>query len=128
MKTERGGKPWYFIMVLIFTYVVVITFCLFIRATTWPNNKHIDAFFFLPALALPFLIITALMCFVNIFKAHLFIMLKCVSLSRYHRNTIKTICPENIIIAGWSVITPLEQPALNLLKLEGEFPLPRKIR
>lgn len=29
-------------------------------------------------------------------------------------------------IAAWSSITPLEQPALNMLKLEGEFPFAPK--
>jgi len=31
-----------------------------------------------------------------------------------------------VAIAAWSAITPLEQPALNMLKLEGEFPLAPK--
>ncbi|WP_049071220.1 hypothetical protein [Klebsiella michiganensis] len=132
-KQKEAENPGISLWLLIFTYVVVITFCLFIRATTWPNNKHIDALFFLPALALPFLIITALMCFVNIFKSalvHYAEMRKFIALSQeYH---LKQYARKNVIIAGWSVITPLEQPALNLLKLEGEFPLapknPLKIR
>ncbi|TYF67300.1 hypothetical protein DJ537_25280, partial [Enterobacter hormaechei] len=73
------------------------------------------------------------MCFVNIFKSalvHYAEMRKFIALSQeYH---LKQYARKNIIIAGWSVITPLEQPALNLLKLEGEFPLapknPLKIR
>lgn len=112
---------------LIFIYVVIIVFGLFIRIATWPNDKHIDALFFLQSLALPFLILTALMCFVNIFKSallHYCEMRKFIALSQeYH---LKQYASQNIIIAGWSVITPLEQPALNMLKLEGEFPLALK--
>lgn len=112
---------------LIFIYVIVIAFFLFIRIATWPNEKHIDALFFLPAVVLPFLIITALACLVNTFKSaqiHYAEMRKFIALSQeYH---LKDYARQNIIIAGWSVITPLEQPALNMLKLEGEFPLAPK--
>jgi len=112
---------------LIFIYVIVIAFFLFIRIATWPNEKHIDALFFLPAVVLPFLIITALVCLVNTFKsAQIYYaeMRKFIALSQeYH---LKEYARQNIIIAGWSMITPLEQPALNMLKLEGEFPLAPK--
>ncbi|MEG1212096.1 MAG: hypothetical protein RSE29_13335, partial [Leclercia sp.] len=39
---------------------------------------------------------------------------------------LKAYARKNMAIAAWSAITPLEQPALNMLKLEGEFPLAPK--
>ncbi len=33
---------------------------------------------------------------------------------------------KNIALAARTTLTPLEQPALNMLKLEGEFPLAPK--
>ncbi|WP_313124690.1 hypothetical protein [Pseudescherichia sp.] len=123
-EAENAGVS---LWLLIFIYVVVIALCLFIRAATWPNSKHIDALFFLPALVLPFLIITAIVCFANVFKSsrvHYAEMRKLIAMSR--ECYLRKYAQQNIIIAGWSVITPLEQPALNMLKLEGQFPLAPK--
>lgn len=126
-KQKEAENTGVSLWLLIFIYVVVIALCVFIRAATWPNSKHIDALFFLPALVLPFLIITAIVCFANVFKSsrvHYAEMRKLIAMSR--ECYLREYAQQSIIIAGWSVITPLEQPALNMLKLEGEFPLAPK--
>lgn len=126
-KQKEAEPPDFSAGGLIFVYVVVIAICLFVRSATWPDNKHVNLLFFLPSVVLPFLVITALVYFVSIFKSsvtHYAEIRKFIARSReYH---LKKYARKNIVIAGWSIITPLEQPALNMLKLEGEFPLAPK--
>lgn len=108
-------------------YVVAIGLGLLIRVLTWPEKEHVTAIFFMPSVILP-------ACLVSLF-VYVYFMFHNASI--HYCETRKFIAKEreinltayarkNMAIVAWSAITPLEQPALNMLRLEGEFPLAPK--
>ena len=99
------------VAVIIVLYVVAIGASLLIRALTWPEKEQVTAIFFVPSVILPFCLVSVI-----VYVAFMF----------HDANIHYFETRKNVAIAAWSAITPLEQPALNMLKLEGEFPLAPK--
>ncbi|MDK9585619.1 hypothetical protein [Lelliottia wanjuensis] len=115
------------VMAIIILYVATIAFCLLIRAFTWPEKEHVTAIFLVPSFFLP-------ACLLSVFVFLGFMMRdadihyaetrKFVAQER--EINLKAHARQNMAIVAWSAITPLAEPALNMLKLEGEFPLAPK--
>ncbi|HDS6852605.1 TPA: hypothetical protein QH025_002855 [Enterobacter cancerogenus] len=115
------------VVVIILIYVISVGMGLLMRALTWPETEHVTAIFFVPSVILPICMVSVFIYTGLIFHnatLHYFETRKFIEKER--ENNLKAYARKNIAIAAWSVITPLEQPALNMLKLEGEFPLAPK--
>lgn len=115
------------VLAIAVVYAGFIAVCLLIEALNWPENQHVTFDFFIPSVLLPVSILTTLLFLVKMMASvpkHYVDTRKYIAKSREVK--LKTYARKNIAIAAWSVITPLEQPALNMLKLEGEFPLAPK--
>lgn len=123
-KPERSEFP-VLATVIIALFVLIISVA--VRAVTWPGDKHVDEYFFTQSVVFPLLV---LLCVV-------FLFLIPVSTRKHYEETRVAIAKEreeqlkqyarrHLIIAGWATLTPLDEPALNMLKLEGEFPLAPK--
>lgn len=115
------------VAVIMILYVVAIGASLLIRALTWPEKDHVTAIFFVPSVILPFSLVSMIVFIAFMFHGasiHYFETRKFIA--KQHEINLQTYARKNMAIAAWSAITPLEQPALNLLKLEGEFPLAPK--
>jgi len=110
----------------IFTLIVIVI-CVAIRAVTWPGDKHVDISFIGQAVFIP------MMCALGLF---FFLMISASAerlytesqweIAKTQENALKTYASNSLTLAGWALLTPLEEPALNMLKLEGEFPLAPK--
>jgi len=105
-------------------FISVIGICTFFRAITWPANKHVDIEFAVQAIIMPLaLLVTLLELFLlvlNGFRHYAETRLLIAATQEYK---LQTYARRHLILAGWSALTPLEEPALNMLRLEGEFPL-----
>ncbi|MDU4841190.1 hypothetical protein ACP4QI_011105 [Leclercia sp. TB492] len=115
------------VAVIIILYVVAIGASLLIRALTWPEKEHVTAIFFVPSVILPFCLVSMIVYIAFMLhdaSIHYFETRKFIAKQR--DINVKAYARKNVAIAAWSAITPLEQPALNMLKLEGEFPLAPK--
>ncbi len=115
------------VAVIIAIYVLAIGASLLIRALTWPEKEHVTAIFFVPSVILPFCLVSMFVYIAFMFDdthVHYFETRKFIAKER--EINLKTYARKNVALAAWSAITPLEQPALNMLKLEGEFPLAPK--
>jgi len=112
---------------IIVLYVVAIGASLLIRALSWPENEPVNALFFVPSVILPICLVSMIVYIAFIFhnaSIHYFETRKFIA--KQHEINLQAYARRNVAIAAWSAITPLEQPALNMLKLEGEFPLAPK--
>ncbi|MFZ3619016.1 hypothetical protein ACOYA6_07175 [Leclercia barmai] len=115
------------VAVIIVLYVVATGAGLLIRALTWPEKEHVTGIFFVPSVILPICLVSVLVYTAFMFhnaSIHYFETRKFIAKER--EINLQTYARKNIAIASWSAITPLEHPALNMLKLEGEFPLAPK--
>ncbi len=115
------------VAVIIVFYVVATGVGLLIRTLTWPEKEHVTAIFFVPSVILPICLVSVVVFICFIFhdaNIHYFETRKFIAKER--EINLKAYARKNVAIAAWSIITPLEQPALNMLKLEGEFPLAPK--
>lgn len=113
--------------IIIILYIVFIGMGLLFRTLTWPEKEHVTAIFFVPSVILPTCLVSVFVFIGFIFhdaRIHYFETRKFVAKER--EIDLKAYARKNMAIAAWSAITPLEHPALNMLKLEGEFPLAPK--
>ncbi|MEN0631836.1 hypothetical protein [Klebsiella aerogenes] len=115
------------VLAVVIIYVALIAVCLFIQALVWPENKPVTFEFFIPSVLLPACVLTTILFFV---KMVLSATVCYAEIRKYIAKSweveLKTYARKNIALAAWNALTPLEQPALNMLKLEGEFPLAPK--
>lgn len=122
---DENSFPYVEVFIL---YIVVVLICVGIRAVTWPGNKHIDMSFLFDAVFLPVIILTTLVqlfCMVvNGFRHYQETRLLIAARQEYN---VVSYARGYITLAGWSVMTPKTDLALNMLKLEGEFPLAPKM-
>lgn len=123
-EPDRAGLP---VVVIAITMLVIVIICTGIRAVTWPGDKHVDLSFFGQAVVFPVIVMFAVINFILIFD----------NANRHYDETrlfhqknreygLKQYAHMRLVIAGWSTVTPLDEPALNMLKLEGDFPLAPK--
>ncbi|MGR5945979.1 hypothetical protein [Enterobacter sp. C4G1] len=124
-KPDRSGLP---VWPTIVVFVVAIAIGFLIRALTWPDNKHVNGAFIADAILIPSLLVMTLASF----------MLMVASVDRHYDETrlaikkrrdevLKRYARKKMVIAGWHTLTPMkDDPALAMLKLEGEFPLAPK--
>lgn len=123
-EPDHTGFP--VLQVVIFILIIVII-CVAIRAVTWPGNKHVDISFFEQAVMFPAMCSLGLIYFVMIPTSTERHYKECRrEIAKTRENDLKTYANNSLTVAGWAVLTPLEEPALSLLKLEGEFPLAPK--
>lgn len=115
------------VLAVVVIYVALIAVCLVIQALIWPENKHVTFEFFIPSVLLPASVLTTILFFVK--------MVLCAPVcyaevrkyvAKLREAELKTYARKHLAIAAWTALTPLEQPALKMLKLEGEFPLAPK--
>lgn len=108
-------------------YLLALLLVTLMRLSTWPENKHVDYVFFSQCIFLSILAGSAIMFY--------YIML--ASTTDYYRESrikiaewqlynVKNYAGKHLAIAGWSSLTPINNIALQMLKLEGEFPLAPK--
>ena len=123
-KREKFRFPWLAILLL---YIVVIAVAVMIRASSWPDNKHVEAMFFLQSVLAPFLMVTTGLCYTGMFHSvedyYYDVKRQCVEWDSYY---LKQFAHKHLVIAGCSTVSPVNNIALKLLKLEGEFPLAPK--
>lgn len=108
-------------------YLVAIVVGIILEIFNWPQNKQVTLFFFLPSVILPLSLVT---CLVFALKMIVSTSVNYAEMRKYIANDrtfrLKSFAGQNIAIAAWSNLSPVEQLALNMLKLEGEFPLAPK--
>ncbi|WP_188512030.1 hypothetical protein [Enterobacter hormaechei] len=115
------------VVMIVFLYVIAVAMGLAIRALTWPEQEHVTALFFVPSVILPICVVSLLVFTSFIFHdANIHYAETRKFIAKEQEINLKAYARKNIAIAAWSAITPLEEPALNMLKLEGEFPLAPK--
>jgi len=115
------------VAMIVFIYVIAVAMGLALRALTWPEQEHVSALFFVPSVILPICVVSLLVFTGFIFHdANIHYAETRKFMAKEQEINLKTYARKNMAIAAWSSITPLEQPALNMLKLEGEFPLAPK--
>jgi hypothetical protein len=117
---ERAGPS---VLALTVFAVLVIAVCIVMQAVTWPANKHVTLDFFIAPVIFPLAVMGALFNMVMVVEAtpkHYEETLLFIAKKREQELT--AYARSLLVIAGWSMLTPLEDPALNMLKLEGEFP------
>ncbi|MCU6159316.1 hypothetical protein KWI07_02645 [Enterobacter bugandensis] len=112
-------------------YVLVVIVCTGIRAFTWPGNKHVDSGFLVDAVVIPVAVVTFLVqVFCIAYNAHRHYIETRILIAARQEYKVVSYARRNIILAGWSILTPpkaTKELALNMLKLEGEFPLAAKM-
>lgn len=112
------------VAVIVVLYVIFTGMGLLIGILAWPENERVTALFFVPSVILPICLTSVLVYIGFIFhnaRIHYAETRKFIAKER--EINLQAYARKNVAIAAWSAITPLEQPALNMLKLEGEFPL-----
>ncbi|WP_426786004.1 hypothetical protein ACP3TB_24150 (plasmid) [Rahnella variigena] len=123
-KRKNFRFPW---LAILLVYLVVIAIAVVIRALSWPDNKSVETMFFLQSVMGPFLIITSGLCYAGMFRAvedyYHDVKRQCVEWDRYY---LKKFAHKHLVIAGCSTISPVDNLALQLLKLEGQFQLAPK--
>lgn len=112
-------------------YAIVVVVCIGIRAVTWPGNKHVDLDFLIQSVLIPVVAVTFLVQVLSVgyhgFRHYTETRLLIAARQEYK---VISYARDNIILAGWSVLTPpkaTKELALNMLKLEGEFPQATKM-
>lgn len=116
--------PW---LAFLITYSVVIAISLMIRASTWPDKKTVDIVFIFDAVMFPFLVITSLIFIINMFvNAEYYLEASKKEIADWQRYDLKRYANQYLKIADWSLVSPVNDLALKMLKLEGEFPLAPK--
>ncbi|KLP95677.1 hypothetical protein [Enterobacter asburiae] len=112
-------------------YVIVVITCIAVRAVTWPGNKHVDFNFLVQSVAIPVLFLTTIVQMLSMvyhgIRHYTETRLLIAARQEYR---VVSHARSNITLAGWSVLTPpkaTKELALNMLKLEGEFPLATKM-
>jgi hypothetical protein len=115
------------ILKVFFIFVLTTIMVILIRILTWPDGKHVDTVFYIQSVLLSILTGSACMFY--------YIMLASAA-NFYHQSKIKfaewrlyhlsEYARKHLVIAGWSSVTPVDNIALQMLKLEGEFPLAPK--
>ena len=112
-------------------YVLVVIVCIGIRAVTWPGNKHVDSSFLIDAVVIPVAAVTFLVqAFCMAYNANRHYIETRLLIAARQEYKVVSYARSNIILAGWSILTPpkaTKELALNMLKLEGEFPLAAKM-
>lgn len=117
--------PWFAMMAF---YVLVIGAALAIRILSWPDGKPVDVVMFLTqTVTTPFIIISTIA---------VYLMMILQADNYYHASKqiyfdwklyhMKVFARKYLVIAGWSSVAPVKDIALQMLKLEGEFPLAPK--
>ncbi|EPP1031962.1 hypothetical protein ACULWP_001256 [Cronobacter turicensis] len=121
---QQDKLPVFFVFII---FISVTGACTFFRAITWPANKHVDIEFAIQAIIIPLALLVMLLelflLILNGFRHYSETRLFIAVTQEYK---LKTYARRHLILAGWSTLTPLEEPALNMLRLEGEFPLAPK--
>ncbi|WP_312417134.1 hypothetical protein [Pseudescherichia sp.] len=108
-------------------FCVIILISVAIRAVTWPENKHINADFLMQAVMFPaFALITLGLFILFVASSVRHYLATRLAIKNQQDEEIKRYARDHLIIAGRTVLTPLAEPALNMLKLEGDFPLAPK--
>lgn len=116
--------PW---IAFLITYIVVIGISLLIRANTWPDNKHVDIVFIFDAVVFPFLVVTSVIFIINMFvSAEYYLEESKKMIADWQKYDLKKYASQYLKIADWSLVSPVNDLALKMLKLEGEFPLAPK--
>ncbi|WP_052184422.1 hypothetical protein [Rahnella aquatilis] len=123
-KREKFRFPWLAILLI---YIVVIAVAVLIRALFWPDNKSVEDIFFLQAVVVPFFIITTCLCYAGMFLSveeyYYDVKRQCVEWDLYY---LKKFAQRHLVIGGWTSVSPVDNLAVQLLKLEGQFPLAPK--
>jgi len=121
---DRTGIP---LLPAFILTIVVVAVCLTIRAVTWPGNKHVDLSFFMQAVAFPVIVIALVLQFSRFMLSSTrhYDEVR-VAIAQMREYELKKYAGKHLVMAGWNTLTPLQEPALNMLKLEGEFPLAPK--
>lgn len=116
--------PW---LAFLITYLIVISISVFIRASTWPDKKHVDAVFIFDSMVFPFLIVTSVISILCMFVSAEYHLAESKKLiADWQRYNLKSYASQHLKIAAWSLVSPVNDLALKMLKLEGEFPLAPK--
>ena len=106
------------VVMIVFLYVIAVAMGLAIRALTWPEQEHVTALFFVPSVILPICVVSLLVFTSFIFHdANIHYAETRKFIAKEQEINLKAYARKNMAIAAWSSITPLEQPALNMLKL-----------
>ena len=121
---EKRKTPW---VLIILAYVVVISLSLMFKISTWPDNKHVDGLFFFQGIIFPFLIVTTITLYSLMFwSAPDCYFENRKDIEEWELYYMRKYAWQHLVIAGWSSLAPLDNIALQMLKLEGEFPLAPK--
>ena len=114
-------------LAIVAVYIVAVVMGIILEIVNWPQNKHVTLFFFLPSVLLPLSLVT---CLVFALKMIISTSVNYAETRKYIAKErairLKRFARQNLTIAAWSVLSPVDQLALNMLKLEGEFPLAPK--
>lgn len=123
-KREKFRFPWLPILLI---YIVVIVVAVLIRALSWPDNKPVEDIFFLQSVVVPFVIITTCLCYAGMFLSvegyYYDVKRQCVEWDLYY---LKKFSQRRLVIVGYTSVAPVDNLAVQLLKLEGKFPLAPK--
>lgn len=124
-ETKEFKFSW--IAILAF-YILVIGGALAIRTLTWPEGKPVDTFLFLiQAVVAPFMIISTMLGYIFMLAQSDVYFRDCKkSYYDWRLYNTKVYARKYLVIADWSSVTPVKDIALQMLKLEGEFPLAPK--
>lgn len=121
-KQEEADAPMPMRMIVAF-YIIAIFGGLAIEIVNWPENKQVSLFFFVPSVLLPFSIVTAGVFILRMYNSALINYAEIRKyIAKQQEISLKHYACQNIALAAWSSITPVEKLALNMLNLEGEFP------
>lgn len=125
-KDPQGIKPHWGL--ILFLYTIACSIALAIRTFSWPEGKHVDSTFLYYGIIIPIVIISIILSFIAMFASansfYLDVRKNIADRKLYH---IKKYAREYLTIAAWSTVAPVDDIALKMLKLEGEFPLGQKI-
>lgn len=123
-KRDKDNFPW---MATLVFYVAGIAVAVLVRTVSWPDNKPVDSMFVLQSVVGPFLVITTCVSFFGMFRSveeyYHDVKRQCVEWRLYY---LKQYAKRHLVIGGRASVSPVENLALQLLKLEGQFPLAPK--
>ena len=115
------------ILNIFFIYLICFIFVVLIRVSTWPDGKHVDSVFYSQVVLVPLLLGSAISAYYAMFASAIdFYRESKVEISKWRLYHMKKYARKHLTIAGWSSITPINNIALQMLKLEGEYPLSPK--
>lgn len=114
-------------VVIILGYIIAIALGVILQVANGSENRQVNFSFFVLAVFIPVSIVSTLLFIIRMaFSMPVHYAETRKYIAKQHEFALKRYARKHLAIAAWSVITPLEQPALNLLNLEGEFPLAPK--